>query len=134
MVHIRTSGGPAVNGRVFLASVNTGSWSAAMRTIAAHRERWDVADPVHPLGATPAAATLQAREHDLASANLARLTDLRYSHAATTQTSGVGRRHERPTDLRRPATAPVECRRAAGITHRRRYRVKRRDRGNRYSR
>ncbi len=47
-----------------------------MRTIAAYRERWDVADPVRPLGATPAAATLQAREHDLASASAAQLTAL----------------------------------------------------------
>lgn len=51
-------------------------WSAAMRTIVAYRERWDVTDPVRPLGTTPAATTLQAREHDLASASLARLTAL----------------------------------------------------------
>ena len=47
-----------------------------MRTIAAYRERWDVTDPVRPLGATPAVATLQAREHDLASASLVRLAAL----------------------------------------------------------
>ena len=72
-------------------------WSAAMRTIAAYRERWDVADPVRPLGATPAVATLQAREHDLASASLARLTALeiqpRRDHAGRRgiESSALGR-------------------------------------------